>query len=81
MEFAVPYLIQHFSSVFRYLIRKLVKLALNAPMQHSKFGNVFRNDQNKVGNYTLKSDLKLTVRDKFLRNGINYVDKNTDTVP
>ena len=39
-----------------------MKLALNILTQYSKFGSAVRNDQNKLGNCTLKSDLKSTVR-------------------
>ena len=45
---------------------KLALNQLNVPTQHSKFGNAIRNDQNKLGNCALKSDLKSTVR--HLRN-------------
>ena len=67
-DFRFVILIQYFSSVLQYFssvlqcsIHQLVKLALNLPTQYSKFGNVIRNNQNKLGNCALKSDLKSTV--------------------
>ena len=43
-DFPFVVLIQYFSSVLvlQYLIRQLVKLALNVPTQCYKFGNVIR---------------------------------------
>ena len=38
-----------------------MKLALKVPTQYSKIGKVIRNNQNKLGNHVLKSDLKSTI--------------------
>ena len=47
--------------------RQLVKLAMNVSMQYFKFGNVIRNNnQSKLENCALKSDLKSTVT--FVKN-------------
>ena len=48
--------LQYFSSVLRYFIQHHANST-----QYSKFGNVIRNIQNKLGNRALKSDLKSTV--------------------
>ena len=54
--------LQYFSSALRYFIHQHANLALHAnSTQYSKFGNVIRNIQNKLGNRALKSDLKSTV--------------------
>ena len=39
-----------------------MKLALKVPTQYSKFGKVIRNNQLKLGNCALKSDLKSIVK-------------------
>ena len=65
----IQYLIQYFSSVLQYFSSVLelgtsvlnANFALHILMQYSKFGNVIRNIQNKLGNRALKSDLKSTV--------------------
>ena len=43
-------------TVLQYLIQQLVNLASQVDTQYSKFGNVIRNIQNKLGNRDLKSD-------------------------
>ncbi len=55
-------LVQYFSWVLQYLIHQHANLTLQVLMQYSKFGNVIRNIQNKLGKRTLKSDLKSTVK-------------------
>ncbi len=42
--------LQYFSWVLQYLIHQHANLALQILMQYSKFGNVIRNIQNKLGN-------------------------------
>ncbi len=51
--------LQYSSSVLQYLIHQHANFALHVP--NSKFGNVIRNIQNKLGKRALKSDLKSTV--------------------
>ena len=51
--------LQYFGSVLRYF--GTCKFGFANSTQYSKFGNVIRNIQNKLGNRALKSDLKLTV--------------------
>ncbi len=53
--------LQYFSWVLQYLIHQHANFALQALTQYSKFGNVIRNIQNKLGKRAVKSDLKSTV--------------------
>ncbi len=53
--------LQYFSWVLQYLIHQHANFALHVLTQYSKFGNVIRNIQNKLGKSALKSDLKSTV--------------------
>ena len=53
--------LQYFSWVLQYLIHQHANFALQVLAQYSKFGNVIRNIQNKLGKRALKSDLKSTV--------------------
>ena len=53
-------LVGYFSWVLQYLIHQHANFALQV-LTHSKFGNVIRNIQNKLGKRALKSDLKSTV--------------------
>ncbi len=53
--------LQYFSWVLQYLIHQHANSALQVLTQYSKFGNVIRNIQNKLGKRALKSDLKSTV--------------------
>ena len=53
--------LQYFSWVLQYLIHQHANFALHVLTQYSKFGNVIRNIQNKLGKRALKSDLKSTV--------------------
>ncbi len=76
--------LQYFSWVLQYSIHQHANLALQVLSQYSKFGNVIRNIQNKLGKRALKSDLKSTVKLGFLcslsvqtssnggRYGVNY---------
>ncbi len=52
--------LQYFSSVLRYFIHApTCKFGFANSTQYSKFGNVIRNIQNKLGKRALKSDLKM----------------------
>ncbi len=57
--------LQYFGSVLQYFSSVLhsatCKFGFANSTQYSKFGNVIRNIQNKLGNRALKSDLKSTV--------------------
>ena len=54
---ALPCLLNEFISVLQYF----GTICFANSTQYSKFGNVIRNIQNKLGNWALKSDLKSTV--------------------
>ena len=58
--------LQYFSWVLQYLIHQHANFALHVLTQYSKFGNVYRNIQDKLGKRALKSDLKSTVRGYIL---------------
>ena len=50
--------LQYFGWVLQYLIHQHANFALQVLTQYSKFGNVIRNIQNKLGKRALKSDPK-----------------------
>ncbi len=54
----IQYLIQYFSSVLQYF--SSANFALQVLTRYSKFDNVIRNIQNKLGKRALKSDQKLS---------------------
>ena len=74
---ALPCLLNEFISVLQYFSSVLhsptCKFGVANCAQYSKFGNVIRNIQNKLGNRALKSDLKSTVIRFFLGNQLGYV--------
>ena len=61
IQYLIQYLVRYFSRVLQYLIHQHANFALHVLTQYSKFGNVIRNIQNKLGKRALKSDLKSTV--------------------
>ncbi len=78
IQYLIQYFVRYFSTLVRYfstLVWELQYLihqhhqhanfALHVLTQYSKFGNVIRNIQNKLGKRALKSDLKSTVQEQY----------------
>ncbi len=72
IQYLIQYLFRYFSSVLQYfgwvlqyLIHQHANFALQVLTQYSKFDNVIRNIQNKLGKRALKSDLKSTVSSSY----------------
>ena len=59
-KWCIPSIQKLFSWVLQYLIHQHANFALHVLTQYSKFDNVIRNIQNKLGKRALKSDLKST---------------------
>ena len=63
------------SSVLQYSTQQLANLPEQVPTQYCQFGFVIRNNQNKLGNQALKSELKSTeIAANHGRNGGNKYD-------